>query len=86
MAAASACLLAYRLVEDWCPPVPTLLHRLPGRRAMEHGDKLEPAAGCTKSALNKMMHNTPCGDHLEVRGSSLRGCGLTQAKWLTRLT
>ena len=53
---------------------------------MEHGDKLEPAAGCTKSALNKMMHNTPCGDHLEVRGSSLRGCGLTQAKWLTRLT
>ena len=39
---------------------------------MEHDDKLEPQGdGCTKSALNK-MHKTPCGDHLEVRGSSLR--------------
>ena len=32
-------------------------------------DKLEPQGdGCTKSTLSK-MHN---GDHLEVRGSSLR--------------
>ena len=56
---------------DWCKTgahLPTLLHRLPGRRAMEHDDKLEPQGdGCTKSALNK-MHKTPCGDHLEVRG------------------
>ena len=46
-------------------------------------DKLEPQGdGCTKSTPNK-THNTPGGDHLEVRVAPLYGFGpcfgLTQA-------